>query len=77
MQHTLTGSSLRVCIGEGAESAEWQEIDAGTVPTNYERFAEAVHTGVNGEPDFRHAANLQKALDLAFITDRERREMTL
>jgi predicted dehydrogenase len=77
VQHTLTGSTLRACIGEGAESAEWLEIDAGTVLTNYERFAEAVKSGVNGEPDFRHAANLQKALDLAFLTDRERREMSL
>jgi predicted dehydrogenase len=77
VQHTLSGSTLRVCIGEGAESAEWVEVDAGRVPTNYQRFAEAVASGVNGEPDFRHAANLQKALDLAFLTDRERREMSL
>ena len=77
VQHTLTGSTLRACLGEDAQNAEWEEIDAGTVLTNYERFAEAVNSGVNGEPDFRHAANLQKALDLAFLTDRERREMAL
>lgn len=72
--HTLTGSELRACIGEGAESAEWEVIDAGAVETNYMRFAEAVKTGVNGEPDFRHAARLQQALDLAFVTEKERVE---
>lgn len=77
VQHTPTGSTLRACIGEDAESAEWDEIDAGTVLTNYQRFADAVKAGVNGEPDFRHAATLQRALDLAFETEKERREVAL
>lgn len=75
--HTPQGSLLKACIGDDAESAEWDEIDPGTVPTNYMRFAEAVKSGENGEPDFRHAANLQRALDLAFITERERIEHKL
>ncbi|MBL0374546.1 Gfo/Idh/MocA family oxidoreductase [Rhizobium sp. KVB221] len=75
--HTLKGSWLKACTGAHAELAEWQEIDAGKVPTNYERFAAAVKTGRNGEPDFRHAANLQKALDLAFVTEKQRREAAL
>jgi predicted dehydrogenase len=75
--HTPAGSQLRACIGEDAESAEWDEIDPGTVPTNYMRFAEAVENGANGEPDFRHAAGLQRALDLAFVTEKERIEHKL
>jgi predicted dehydrogenase len=75
--HTPNGSTIRACTGEDAEIAEWDEIDPGEVMTNYQRFAEAVKTGVNGEPDFRHAANLQKALDLAFLTEKERREAAL
>jgi predicted dehydrogenase len=75
--HTPAGSQLRACIGDDAESAEWDEIDADEVPTNYMRFAEAVKTGQNGEPDFRHAANLQRALDLAFITEKERTEQKI
>ncbi|MDB5526158.1 MAG: oxidoreductase [Rhizobium sp.] len=75
--HTTQGSWLKACVGEDAEVAEWDEIDAGEVPTNYMRFAEAVNTGTNGEPDFRHAANLQRALDLAFITEKERVEQKL
>jgi predicted dehydrogenase len=75
--HTTQGSWLKGCFGDNAETAEWLDIDAGTVPTNYERFAEAVATGTNGEPDFRHATNLQRALDLAFVTERERIEQKL
>jgi len=75
--HTPNGSLLRACVGDRAENAEWVEIDAGEVPTNYMRFAEAVKTGVNGEPDFRHAANLQRALDLSFLTERDRSELAL
>lgn len=75
--HTPKGSWLKACIGEDAETATWQEIDAGSEPTNYERFAAAVKAGKNGEPDFRHAANLQKALDLAFVTEKERIEQAL
>lgn len=75
VQHRHDGSRLRVCLGSNAETGTWEEMDAAPVPTNYQRFAEAVQSGVNGQPDFRHAANLQKVLDLAIVTDRERREM--
>jgi hypothetical protein len=44
------------------------------VKTNYERFADAVRTGVQQDPDFRHAATLQKVLDLALVADLDRKE---
>ena len=44
------------------------------MPTNYQRFAEAVRLGKNLEPSFRHATNIQKVLDLATVTDRDRTE---
>jgi predicted dehydrogenase len=75
VEHRHDGSRLRVCLGENAETGTWEEMEVPPVPTNYERFVEAVRTGINGQPDFRHAANLQKVLDLAIVTDRERREM--
>ena len=50
-------------------------MDADPVPTNYQRFADAVKLGVNGDPSFRHAANLQKVLDLAMASDYQRREL--
>ncbi|RWX19843.1 Gfo/Idh/MocA family oxidoreductase [Rhizobium hidalgonense] len=73
--HRPSGSELHGCLGEGVETATWTEIEVEPVATNYERFAEAVATGVQPDPNFRHAANLQKVLDLAMVTERERREL--
>jgi hypothetical protein len=50
-------------------------IDAGTVPTNYQRFVDAVRSGVQTEPSFHHAAELQKVLDLAVVSDEKRTEL--
>jgi len=45
------------------------------VPTNYERFAGAVRSGKNQQPDFRRAAELQKVLDLAMASDTDHKEL--
>ena len=73
--HSTEGSQLRGCLGEDVEKAVWRDLDAGPVPTNYQRFAAAVAAGEQVEPGFRHAAELQKILDLAIETEKERREM--
>ena len=73
--HSTEGSSLRGCLGEDVETAVWRELDAGTVRTNYQRFAAAVAAGRKIEPGFRHAAELQKVLDLAIETEKARREL--
>lgn len=75
VNHRLDGSELRACLGKNVEQGIWEAIDAGTVPSNFERFAQAVAAGKNAEPSFRHAAGLQKVLDLAMVTDEARREM--
>lgn len=75
VSHTTEGSSLRGCLGDDTETATWREIDPGTVPTNYQRFAEAVKKGVQPDPAFRRAAELQKVLDLAMVSEQERREL--
>ncbi len=75
--HTPQGSSLRACVGEDVETAVWRDIDSGTVPTNYERFVAAVEKGETVEPGFRHAANLQKVLDMAMETENGRRELAV
>ncbi|TIP69186.1 MAG: gfo/Idh/MocA family oxidoreductase, partial [Mesorhizobium sp.] len=46
-----------------------------TVPTNYQRFVDAVRNRVQAEPSFRHAAELQKVLDLAVVSDEKRAEL--
>ncbi|MCA0028649.1 MULTISPECIES: Gfo/Idh/MocA family oxidoreductase [unclassified Mesorhizobium] len=73
--HNLDGSSLKACLGENVDDGIWEELDAGTVATNYRRFADAVRTGVQAEPSFRHAAELQKVLDLAVVSDEKRAEL--
>jgi predicted dehydrogenase len=75
VQHRHDGSRLRVCLGEDVETGTWREIEVPPVPTNYQRFAAAVRTGVNQQPDFRHAAELQRVLDLAIVSDTEHREL--
>jgi predicted dehydrogenase len=73
--HNLNGSELKACMGEDIENAKWQVLDAGSVPTNYQRFADAVRNGIQAEPSFRHAAELQKVLDLAVVSDEKRAEL--
>ena len=73
--HNLKGSKLNVCIGEDIETATWQVLDSGSAPTNYQRFVDAVRNGVQAEPSFRHAAELQKVLDLAVVADEKRTEL--
>lgn len=77
VQHRHDGSELRAVLGDDAESGTWKIIEVPPVPTNYQRFVEAVRTGHTLEPSFRHAANLQRVLDLATLSDRERRELAV
>ncbi|MBK8086105.1 MAG: Gfo/Idh/MocA family oxidoreductase [Devosia sp.] len=74
LSHGHWGTLLRVCAGEDVATSTWREVSADPVPTNYQRFAEAVRTGIQSEPGFRHAAGLQKVLDLALVADLDRRE---
>ena len=73
--HTTEGSWLRGCLGADIETGTWHDIDVGSVATNYHRFVDAVRSGKNAEPSFRHAANLQKILDLAMVSDDRRTEL--
>ncbi|WP_204279788.1 hypothetical protein, partial [Serratia marcescens] len=70
-------SKLLVCLGDDVETAVWKEVEVEPVATNYQRFVEAVKQGKTLEPSFRHASRLQKAIDLANITESDRREHRL
>jgi predicted dehydrogenase len=76
VQHGVDGSSLRACVSEDIEAPIWQDVVADPVKTNYQRFVEAVTEGRSLDPTFRHATYLQKILDLAMATDRERQEQS-
>jgi len=77
VQHGLDGASLRACIGDDIEAPLWQEIAVDPVPTNYQRFVEAVQQGKSLDPTFRHAAYLQKILDLALQANSDHRELVV
>lgn len=77
VQHRHDGSRLRVCLGEDVESGTWDEMAVPPVPTNYDRFVQAVRSGKGLEPSFRHAANLQKVLDLATVSESQRKELAV
>jgi len=68
-----TDSSLETCLGSDIDTQTWTPYDLPPTPRNEERFVIALLSGVNGEPDFRHAARVQKLLDLAFVADAEGR----
>ena len=57
-------SSIEMCAGRDLDTQTWRKVRCPPVPTTYQRFVAAVKSGVNGDPDFRRAANLQRVLDL-------------
>ncbi|RFB80875.1 Gfo/Idh/MocA family protein [Methylovirgula sp. 4M-Z18] len=72
--HQTNGSKLRVCLDADVEEGMWREEEVDPVPTNYERFVEAVRAGKTLEPSFRQATRLQKVLDEALVTEIDRQE---
>jgi predicted dehydrogenase len=62
-------SSLRICAGADIDTQTWKKVECPPVPTTYERFVRACQTGVNGDPSFRRAAEVQRILDLCFDQD--------
>ncbi len=61
---------LRLCAGEDVHTQTWREVACPPVPNTYRDFVDAVMSGENRQPSFRHAAELQHVLDLAFESDR-------
>jgi predicted dehydrogenase len=62
-------SWLDACLGADTESQTWRRIICPPTPRNEQRFVEALASGRNGEPNFRHAAEVQHLLDLCFVSD--------
>ncbi len=66
-------SSLEACLGPDIETQTWKPIDCPPTPRNEQRFLIALLSGENGEPTFRRAAEMQKLIDLCFVSDCEGR----
>ncbi len=65
-------SSLRICEGAEIDTFAWEEVACPPVPTTYQRFIDACNSGINGEPTFRRAADVQRILDLCFAQEATR-----
>ena len=63
-------SKLKGCFGKDIDKFRWKKLELPPVKRNAERFADALTSGVNGEPTFRRAADLQRIIDAAFESDR-------
>jgi predicted dehydrogenase len=63
-------SKLRGCFGKDIDKFRWKKLELPPVKRNAERFADALTTGVNGDPSFRRAAEMQRVIDAAFESDR-------
>jgi predicted dehydrogenase len=69
VKHFEGWTELRACTGNDVNTMAWRHIKPDPVETNYRRFINAIAAGKNEEPDFRHAADLQRVLDLCFDND--------
>jgi len=70
-------STLRACLGEDVHTATWRDVPLEPVETNYQRFVAAVRAGKTQEPSFRRAANIQKVLDAAALSDRRHEDVAI
>lgn len=67
-------STLAACVGEDVDEARWRRIETPPVKRNARRFADALSSGVTGDPSFRRAAGIQRLIDAAFeSSDSDRR----
>jgi predicted dehydrogenase len=62
-------SSLSICAGADVNTATWREVECPPVPNNYQRFAAAVRSRVNGDPNVRRGAAIQQVLDLCLAAN--------
>ena len=72
ISHNEKDSLLRASMGDDVKTGTWRDLEADPVLTNYQRFTDAVHAGEEAEPSFRHATDLQNALDLGVVADTDR-----
>lgn len=70
-------STLRACIGSDVNTHTWKDIPLEPVPTNHETFLRAVRSGKTLEPAFRKAAELQKVLDQAAVSNDRHVDQTI
>jgi predicted dehydrogenase len=69
--------TLKICREANLQKPVWDDVPLKPVPTNYQRFVDAVRDGKTAEPSFAHAAAIQQVLDLGVVSDAERRAIAI
>lgn len=69
-------SSLKGCFGKDIDKMRWRKIETPATERNASRFVAAIRSGVNGDPSFRRAAEMQRLIDGAFDSDRSGKAAT-
>ncbi|MBC2603481.1 Gfo/Idh/MocA family protein [Puniceicoccus vermicola] len=66
----LNASSTELKINRilGRTAMEWETLDCGKTPTNFERFIKSIQTGVQDQPDFARGAEIQSVLDACHLS---------
>ena len=72
IDHNVDYTRLKVCEGEDVHTQAWAGVECPPVKNNFQKFADAVKSGTNGEPDFAHATKLQGYLDACFEAEAAR-----
>lgn len=54
---------FRLCAGEDLDRAQWRDVSAAPVPTNFERFVRSIISGRREQPDFARGAEVQQVID--------------
>jgi predicted dehydrogenase len=70
-------SKLSACLGKDVDKNAWKAIETPPGKRNARRFADALISGLNGDPSFRRAADIQKLIDAAFESGEKGRPVTI
>ncbi len=70
-------SSLKGCFGKDIDDAVWRDIALKETRRNARRFIDALTSGINGDPSFRRAADMQKLIDAAFVSSADKQPVAI
>lgn len=70
-------SALHASLGQDVHTHTWREVALEPTMRNARAFVDALNSGVNGEPSFRRAAEIQAVIDAAMVSAAEDRTVTL
>ncbi len=70
-------SALKLSRILGRKAMEWETLECGKTPTNFERFIQAIENGMQEQADFARGAEIQAALDACFESNEKDRTVVL